>query len=1327
MAENQDGIIHESDLFQADGTIDNIIGKIDEMNESLGSLSNNVKQTAASLSATLSKVSGATEGGRKSIEKLSENTAQLTAVERELKSVMSELGRQTEILKNKTNSTNKVTASQKQILDTAVSAYAKISSEIKELAQLYDLLNNAERNEAGYGVAILSELREKAKALREVQTAVQPVITEMSALAKAEKELKYWQSAEGQALLALKAEIKEVKKARVESKQQVTALEKAQRNLTAAKSDEALKTAELNAQTKYEITLRKLQAAVSTAAEGSYYSLVAQYNLATFQLRNMTVATEEDKVKMDEMMETVKRLRAQIQLFNENIGDYSYSMGDMKQAFAGVSFQVQQVVRELPAAAVSLNTFFLAISNNIPMLVDEIQKFKAAGNSSKDVIKKIAKSLFSWQTALVVALAVFSKFGKQVVQFVSQVILTENATQRLARVTKELNNELKSTNADYGSNILKVRQLADAYKELNSEQSKVEWIKAHEDDWRQLNVQVNDALDFEKKFIDNSADMQKAFKQRALAAAAEKLMTEKYNEVLKKQIELETTPEKIVAPKTTSGAFAPGDVQTGFQENPVYAAKKKEISNLMSDIELLYGKFTENMTASTDFFGTSLDGSMSDLTTYLNNMNLKILKKYETAQTKLVTSEIEKRTAEVEKEYSTESVELQNMIDSLDNKLNDSSLNLTDTQKEQIKILIDDAKEALLLYEDAFEKQMDEIAVDTLIMAQKTAQKANELMLDYAIEGSEEEKNARLKILYNQMQIELLENSKLIESEKQDENEIRKKYQKKALDIENEWNIRKLEIQEEGISLKLESITKGSEDELSERLKLLDKQQEIELAQNKLLAENERKDEKAITDKYDKMRKDATEEYYINLYNTKADNIQKLIDLEQKGSKKEYNLTVEQLDLQYQAAIKANKLLAKELQLDEEVIKAYYDRLKSYASGNYTISTKRAETSTKEQNMVENRTLANVVTYGQEGSRKRDLFEISNEIADTELQLQEYEAGNLQLSTEQVASLNLQNAKLKEQKKQLEGINGIISDIADGGIVGGILGSLGFNSDAVDAFQEAIDSVKESLGDLYEAEVELAEKEAELAEERVSLAQSALDAELEARANGYANDVAQARKDLELEKKKQKEKNAILAEAQRKQERIDSLTQVSSLVTASAELWKTFSPMGAIGVGLALAAIGTMFGSYIATKAKARQSAQQTYGEGGLEILEGGSHASGNDIDLHTRNSKGKNMRAEGGEALAIINKRNTKRYRSILPDVINSLNDGTFQDKFINAFNTSGVESLIVGDGQQIDLSTLESDVRGIRRQNESRTYILADGSMIIQDRNVKRIVKKS
>ena len=97
-------------------------------------------------------------------------------------------------------------------------------------------------------------------------------------------------------------------------------------------------------------------------------------------------------------------------------------------------------------------------------------------------------------------------------------------------------------------------------------------------------------------------------------------------------------------------------------------------------------------------------------------------------------------------------------------------------------------------------------------------------------------------------------------------------------------------------------------------------------------------------------------------------------------------------------------------------------------------------------------------------------------------------------------------------------------------------------------------------------------------------------------------------------------------------------------------------------------------------------------------------------------------MRAEGGEALAIINKRNTRRYRKILPGVIDSLNRGTFEEKYINAFsnNDYGLQTY-----NSIDLSGVESRLDDIKKQGNTRYVFGMNGEVIEIKGNVKRIIR--
>lgn len=289
---------------------------------------------------------------------------------------------------------------------------------------------------------------------------------------------------------------------------------------------------------------------------------------------------------------------------------------------------------------------------------------------------------------------------------------------------------------------------------------------------------------------------------------------------------------------------------------------------------------------------------------------------------------------------------------------------------------------------------------------------------------------------------------------------------------------------------------------------------------------------------------------------------------------------------------------------------------------------------------------------------------------------------------------------------------------------------LGFNlspeqKDAIDqSLQFAIDSVNQFM-DAYK---QAADAKRQLADQEVERAQSVLEKEIEARANGYANEVETARKELDEAKKNQRKAIEEQRKAQRAQEAIDTATQVSSLITATANIWKAYSSIPFAGQALAIAATALMWGAFAASKVMAFTQAgsggsgSEAYGEGTVELLEGGSHLSGNDIDLG-RKKDGTRRRAEGGEFFAVINKRNSRRYRSVIPEVVHSLNDGTFAEKYMGAYNCGDVS---VYNDRTPDLSGLQADVRMIREQGESDRYIDGNGNTVVRYKNVTRVVRR-
>lgn len=263
----------------------------------------------------------------------------------------------------------------------------------------------------------------------------------------------------------------------------------------------------------------------------------------------------------------------------------------------------------------------------------------------------------------------------------------------------------------------------------------------------------------------------------------------------------------------------------------------------------------------------------------------------------------------------------------------------------------------------------------------------------------------------------------------------------------------------------------------------------------------------------------------------------------------------------------------------------------------------------------------------------------------------------------------------------------------------------------------SLEYAKQALESLVQARVDAANRAVENADREVEAAEEALDRELEARNAGLANNAEAARKELEQAKRTQQQALQEQARAQKQQEAIQSIQQAASLVTASANLWAQ------LGLG-AIPAMAVMWASFAAAKIKAAQVTRgsEAYGEGTVELLQGGSHQSGNDVDLGTK-PDGTRRRAEGGEFFAVINKRNSRRFRKVIPSVIRSLNDGSFAHKYLNAYNTDGLTFNFAGGGT--DIRELNDNVRALRKSSEHRVIIDGKGRRIEYYKNTKRIIK--
>lgn len=321
-----------------------------------------------------------------------------------------------------------------------------------------------------------------------------------------------------------------------------------------------------------------------------------------------------------------------------------------------------------------------------------------------------------------------------------------------------------------------------------------------------------------------------------------------------------------------------------------------------------------------------------------------------------------------------------------------------------------------------------------------------------------------------------------------------------------------------------------------------------------------------------------------------------------------------------------------------------------------------------------------------------------------------------------VDSAKVQSKAVKTTKDTIKAVDNVITESAEetkqrGTDIYSVFG-LNLDDDTKAGIDSSVQYAMDALNTYIDEYIAAADRKVEAADRDVEAAQRALEVEIENRNAGYAHNVATAQKELDMAKRNQEKALREQEKAQKAQAALQTVMQIGDMVTASALIWSQ------LGFPWAIPAIAVMWGSFAASKIKAAQLAKtQTYGDGGVELLQGGSHQSGNDIDFGTR-PDGTRRRAEGGEFFAVINKRNSRRFRHLIPDIVHSLNNGTFPAKYMNAYATGDGLTLNIG-GNSPDLRALSDDVREIKEQNKRRVYVDANGNIIEVYKNLRRKIK--
>lgn len=285
----------------------------------------------------------------------------------------------------------------------------------------------------------------------------------------------------------------------------------------------------------------KMDNAAATSMNGLSQSL-SRMRIAYREL------TEEERKSPigQELLASINQADAKIKELDVTIGNHARNVGNYASGWNGLGMSVQQIVRELPAAKMGLNMFFLAISNNIPILVDEINRakvanegLKASGQSSTPVWKQVASSLFSWQSAMMVGITLLTMYGKDIADWVTGLFKAKeaikellSAEQEMALARKKAVSDSMKERAELDLLYKKLRDTTLSTKERNAAVN--EWMKKYPQHTNIMNGELVSLGKLESAYQSLSKQIIESAKARAYADKITELESKRYDSNFKR-------------------------------------------------------------------------------------------------------------------------------------------------------------------------------------------------------------------------------------------------------------------------------------------------------------------------------------------------------------------------------------------------------------------------------------------------------------------------------------------------------------------------------------------------------------------------------------------------------------------------------------------------------------------------------------------------------------------------------------------------------------------------------------------------------------------------
>lgn len=1296
-----DAIIRESDLIEFDGSFGNFAKLLQGTQKSIEDFMNALSSYAPKIRQNLQSISSGSLSiydtdmlrlAAKMLDQMYDAQQRLAASTTETAKTIALANEAT----SKNIQANKLWAEQALSADGSIN---QLNAKLKELTNRWTELSDAER-QGSQGQLLIKQIADETLAIKRLNTAVRDEINIQLKLDSVNTQLNAARSTEMQQLSQARQELNKINRE------------------------------------------RELEIKAANAAAGSYEQLAAQYELGKLKLKGMAHSTEQQIQLFEAESKKLAQLYKDMTDMQEATGKHTLSVGDYGKAFRSLSTETGMLVRELPALAVSANTFFLAISNNLPMFMSAVNRMKkenkalaAQGMATTSVFKTVMRSVLSWQTAVIIILSLLSKYGSRIVDWF----------KNLFRHAQKASNAMKAFSAQMGILGEAHKEIAKNSIELDLIVDRLKKVDKGTKDWKDgvaaVNAITKKNLDATTATIGAIENVTEAYKQQALQLAI--------NEEVIKRLSENAIQESGIAqtalPVTENEMFRllPDKY---YKEGKQVELSEKDRKQLYEFHEAVLHEWNKIISSSNNIDWTTLGAETIDdfrkkLAQGKYADKLSIASQILQERTKLALAETKKNAAVTVPalKKATEEVNahqkslyrLQGQLGSLaplfemiakQNKelrkfwpaMSKTEIDAISSMYDIEELLKKERERTPRTYTRQFEfdpwyevkKQAEALAekgateVETIKLWEK-----KKLAIELAAYG--EAKDKRKKYWDDQqrkLEADLkhglitreqyadwekaIERQRILDIEALDAKHLQDtlNIQQEAIDKSTKLFLKGYEKQRKALEEQLKYTT--DPEKAKQMLKVLNMYvSEIETARDAegQSAESAEAYSKALEALHNQINNTTTALVKMNIEQIKANtHLQKFGRAASAlGQKRNLKIATENIENLSEAVKRLRSIMA-----------GLNPNSDTYGANKADIQ-KQIDAFIQQMQTNINRIDISKLT-SSDGDLVTRMIELSIDAAQPEqllVKLKKLGFGDV-FSTyikEAIGEADQEIGKafikaVEDNEGDIEAaIASLEPEMQDA--VREMLANVGMKAgdNIASIFKRAWDVTKQwfnqtigYLSDLAQAYADLAQAKADAAAEATDAAQEEYDKEKALLEAGYANLVETKWAEYQEKKIIQQKAEADAKKAAQVQSDLETAQQTMSLISAIANIFQVMTKLGPWGIAAAATMSTTMLAAFIASKSKAAEAAKVQYGEGHAELIGGGSHASGNDSPL-AYDANGRERRVEGGEVIGIFKKRAVHEIgANRLIRNINNINSGRYTELATNAISRGSNLSML-------------------------------------------------